>query len=100
MMCADASLDNWLLPSNHVHPIILLIFFIRWSSFTLYSHTLQCSHRLHTIHRYQVVPYLLARTSTLKRLVIPYKQFLVPGSDYYASTTLLPVPCGLKILTV
>ena len=100
MMCADASLDNWLLPSYHVHPIILLIFFIRWSSFTLYSHTLQCYHRLHIIHGCPVVLNLLARTSTLKRLVIPYKQFLVPGSDYYASTTLLPVPWGLIILKV
>ena len=35
--------------------------------------------------------FFICWTSTLKRLVIPYKQFLVPGSSYYTSMTLLPV---------
>ena len=44
------------------------------------------------VKTYPILLFFFIRwTSTLKRLVIPYKQFLVPGSYYYASMTLLPV---------
>ena len=95
IMCADASLNSWPLPSIHVHPIIF--FFIHWYLLhALFTHARTHAHT-HTSLLSQVtdhntggavvsISYLGLRT--LKRLDIPHKHFLVPGSNYYALTAL------------
>ena len=60
--------------------------------------TVQVRFKLPTnaVRTYPILLFFFIRwKSTLKRLVIPYKQFLLPSSYYYASLTLLPVSWDL-----
>lgn len=64
---------------------------------------LQCSHMLNTttqLSGYTSFTSLLAKTSTLRGSLSHMNNFLVSGSDYCASMTLLPVPWWLQTPTV